>query len=79
MATEALERLRSEIMNLSEAERAELAHELIKSLDEPRENGVEEAWDREILRRISVIETGQAKLLDREEFRRRMRARFGAQ
>ena len=79
MATEAIERLRSEIMMLSETERAELAHDLIKSLDAPRDNGVEDAWDREILRRISVVDAGQAKLLDREEFRKRMRARFGAQ
>ncbi len=79
MATEAIERLRSEIMMLSETERAELAHELIKSLDAPRDNGVEKAWDREILRRIAEVDTGQAKLLDREEFRRRMRARFRAQ
>ena len=79
MTSEALERLRSEMMALSETERAELAHELIQSLDAPRDNGVEEAWDREILRRISVVDDGQAKLLDREEFRRRMRARFGAQ
>jgi hypothetical protein len=33
---------------------------------------------REILRRISIVDDGQAKLLDREEFRRRMRVRFGA-
>ena len=79
MATEAVERLRSEIMVLSEAERAELAHELIKSLDAPRDDGVEDAWDREILRRISAVDAGQAKLLDREEFRRKMRVRFGAQ
>lgn len=79
MATEALERLRSEMMALSETERAELAHELIESLDAPRDNGVEEAWDREILRRIAAVDDGQAKLLDREEFRRRMRERLGAQ
>jgi putative addiction module component (TIGR02574 family) len=79
MTTEALKRLRSEIMTLSEAERAELAHELIKSLDAPQDNDVEEAWDREILRRISVVDAGQAKLLDREEFRRRMRSRLGIQ
>jgi putative addiction module component (TIGR02574 family) len=77
MATEALERLRSEILNLSEAERAQLAHELIESLDGPRDSGVEEAWDREILRRISQIEAGQAKLLDREEFQKRIRERLG--
>ena len=76
MATKPLERLRSEILALSETERAELAHELIKSLDAPRDTGVEEAWDREILRRIAEVDAGQAKLLDRTEFQRRMRAKL---
>ncbi len=78
MAAKPLERLRSEILALPEAERAELAHELIMSLDAPRDTGVEEAWDREILRRIAEIDTGQATLLDRAEFRRRMQARLEA-
>jgi len=76
MATEALERIRTEVRELTEAERAELAHDLIASLDEPRESGIEDAWDREILHRISLIDSGQAKLLDREEFRQKMRARY---
>ena len=76
MATETLERIRSEVLELTEAERAELAHDLIASLDEPRESGVEEAWEREILHRMSLIDSGQAKLLDREEFRQKMRARY---
>jgi putative addiction module component (TIGR02574 family) len=79
MATEALERIRTEVQELTEAERAELAHDLIASLDEPRESGVEDAWDREILHRISLIDSGQAKLLDREEFRQKMRARYKGQ
>ena len=76
MATEALERIRTEVLELTEAERAELAHDLIASLDEPRESGIEDTWDREILHRISLIDSGQAKLLDREEFRQKMRARY---
>ena len=76
MATEVLERIRTEVQELTEAERAELAHDLIASLDEPRENDVEDAWEREILHRISLIDSGQAKLLDREEFRQRLRARY---
>ena len=79
MATETLERIRSEVLELTEAERAELAHDLIASLDEPRESGVEEAWEREILHRMSLIDSGQAKLLDREEFRQKMRARYNDQ
>ncbi len=76
MATEALDRIRAEVLELTEAERAELAHDLIATLDEPRESGVEDAWEREILHRISLIDSGQAKLLDREEFREKMRARY---
>lgn len=77
MSTATLERLRSELLMLSEPERAELARELIKSLDTTSDDGVEEAWDREILKRIAEIDSGQAKLLDREEFRKRMQARIG--
>jgi putative addiction module component (TIGR02574 family) len=78
MASKPLERLRSELLALSESERAELAHDLIQSLDAPRDTGVEDAWDKEISRRIAEVDTGQAKFLDREEFRRRMRARLEA-
>ena len=76
MTSEVLERICTEALGLTEAERAKLAHDLIASLDEPKENGVEEAWDREILHRISLIDSGQATLLDREEFKRKMRARY---
>lgn len=76
MTAETLERIRAEVMTLAEGERAELAHDLIASLDEPRDSDVEDAWDREILHRISLIDSGQAKLLDREDFRQKMRARY---
>jgi len=71
-----LQRLRSQILALSEAERAELAHDLLQSLDAPRDNGTEEAWDREITRRIAEIDAGQAELVDRGEFRRRIGAQL---
>jgi putative addiction module component (TIGR02574 family) len=64
-------------MALPEQERAELAHDLIMSLDGPKDTGVEEAWDQEILRRIAEVDAGQAKLLDRAELRRRMREKLG--
>ena len=76
MAAEPLQRLRSEILALSEAERADLANDLIQSLDSSRDEGVEEAWDREIMRRIGEVDAGQAELVDRDEFRRRMRAKL---
>jgi putative addiction module component (TIGR02574 family) len=76
MTAEPLQRLRSEVLALSEAERAELAHDLIQSLDSPRDNGVEDAWEREISRRIGEIDAGQAKLVERTEFRERIRAKL---
>ena len=63
---------------LSEAERAELAYVLVKSLDAPTDADATEAWDKEILRRLAEIDAGTAKLINRDEFRRRMQARIGS-
>ena len=76
MSSSALEKVRTEALRLSVAERAELAHNLVSSLDGPADSDVENAWDAEILRRLAEIDSGTAKLVDREEFRRRLRARM---
>src|SRR5688572_15977763 len=76
MSSTTMKRLSSEAMLLSESERAALALDLIRSLDAPAEDGVAEAWDKELVRRISQIDSGQAKLLNRDEFRKRMQARL---
>lgn len=78
MSAETLDRLRAEAMDLPEADRAELAHALVKSLDGPPDANVVDAWDREILRRLSEIDSGTAKMIDREEFRRRMQESLGS-
>ena len=77
MKTEILNKLRSAALMLPEAERAELAHAVVKSLDSPDDADALEAWDKEILRRLAEIDAGSAKLIDRDEFRRRMQARIG--
>jgi putative addiction module component (TIGR02574 family) len=74
MSSPALEKLRSEVMRLPESERAELAHDLVKSLDSPIDLDAADAWDQEILRRLAQIDAGTARLVDRDELRRRMRA-----
>ena len=79
MTTEALDRLRSQISTLSRSERAALAHELIMSLDGTQDDAVEQAWDDEVMRRISQVEAGQANFLTRDEFRQKMRSRIGTQ
>ena len=76
MASSTLEKLRSEALSLPEAERAELAHSLVISLDGPADKDAAEAWDAEILRRLAEIDAGTAQLIDREELRRRMRERM---
>ena len=76
MGSAALEKVRSEALSLSEAERAELAYNLVASLDGPADSDVEKAWESEITRRLSEIEAGTAKLIDREEFSRRLRDRM---
>jgi putative addiction module component (TIGR02574 family) len=78
MGKEILRRLLTEMLTLSDAERAELALELVKSLDAPADTGVAGAWDKEILRRLAQIDAGTATLVDRDELRRRMKVRLGS-
>lgn len=76
MAGTTLEKVRSEALRLPESDRADLAHSLVVSLDGPADADAESAWDAEILRRLAEIDSGTAELIDREELRRRMRARM---
>lgn len=76
MGSPTLEKVRSDALHLSESERAELAYDLMTSLDGPADPDAEKAWDTEILRRLAEIDSGTANLIDREELRRRMRARM---
>ena len=76
MSAHTLEKIRLEALNLSETERADLAHSLVTSLDGPADQDAGQAWDAEIQRRLAEIDTGTVQLIDREEFRRRMRERI---
>lgn len=77
MTTETLNHLRSQMLTLSDSERAALARELIMSLDGLRDDAVEQAWNDEIMHRVSKVKSGKATLLSRDEFRTKMRARLG--
>ena len=76
MAASTLEKVRSEALSLTQTERAELARSLVGSLDGPADADAQSAWDAEILRRLAEVEAGTAQLVDREELRRRMKARM---
>lgn len=46
-------------LKLSEKERADLAKELIQSLDQPAADDIEQAWIEEINKRKAEIESGK--------------------
>ena len=76
MASRITDRLRNEALNLPRAERAELARDLVQSLDGPADPDAAKAWDAEILRRLDQVEAGDTQIIDRAEFARRMRERI---
>ena len=62
---------------LSTQERGLLIDHLIESLDEwPAEDGVEEAWDEEIKRRVDEIRSGKAKMIPGEQVLRELAKEF---
>ena len=76
MASRITDRLRNEALNLPDAERAELARELVQSLDGPADADAAKEWEAEILRRLDAVDSGRAQIIDRAEFSKRMRDRL---
>ena len=61
--TEDAERVKQQVLQLPEADRAELARLLIESVDESEDQAVvEAAWDEELRRRVEQIEQGKSRL-----------------
>jgi len=65
-------------LKLSSQDRAALAEELLRSLDDPgvsaaEQADIDDAWDKEIGRRIADVKSGRVQLVDGEDFRRRLR------
>jgi putative addiction module component (TIGR02574 family) len=59
-------------LELPEQARAEIAARLLESLDEPSEDGVDEAWADEIARRCAALDSGEAVTSDWNDFRARV-------
>ena len=72
-----LSELKKKAAQLPEHERAELALSLIESLDGPADPDAEEAWAKEIDRRVRQLEKGEANLLPAEDVFARIRRRLG--
>ncbi len=62
MTTDALDLL-NQALGLSDSDRAQIAARLLESLDGPVEQGVEDAWNREIARRLAQIDAGEVELV----------------
>lgn len=58
---------------MSSAERARIAHCLISSLDEPKENSVDEEWIRLAEKRLAELETGNVKPVSWESIKEKIR------
>ena len=55
-----VQKIRSEVMELSASERASLAHDLILSLDDPSDFELSHVQEAEIGRRLNAVREGTA-------------------
>lgn len=62
----------ADALRLEPDSRAEIAAELLASLDGPADPDAEAAWDAEIERRIAAIEAGAVRLEPWSEVKRRI-------
>src|SRR5207247_3385016 len=70
--TKAIESVLADALRLDAKARAELAAELLASLDGPADPDAGIAWDREIKRRVDALEAGTEKLESWESVKRRI-------
>ena len=70
--TKAAQEVLADALSLEPEARADVAAELLASLDGPTDPDAEAAWDAEIARRITAIEAGAIRLEPWSEVRRRI-------
>jgi putative addiction module component (TIGR02574 family) len=70
--TKPAEKVLSGALTLDTRERAEIAAQLIASLDGEPDEDVEAAWAAEVDRRIREVEAGRAKLVPWDDVERRV-------
>ena len=70
--TKATESVLADALRLDAKARAELAAEILASLDGPADPDAAAAWDKEIQRRVNSLEAGAEKLESWESAKRRI-------
>jgi putative addiction module component (TIGR02574 family) len=64
--------LLSEVLDLPEQDRAEVAARLLESLEDIDDGGVDDAWAAELERRAAAVDSGQIVTSDWNVLRRRI-------
>jgi putative addiction module component (TIGR02574 family) len=77
MGTDAAELL-ARALTLPEAARAALADSLIESLDGPVDEDAEQAWKREVARRLQELDSGTVETVAWDNVRLQLRTRLRA-
>ena len=70
--TKATEAVLANALRLGLPERAELASEILASLDGPADPGAAAAWEAEIKQRVQALDAGTLELESWDEVRRRI-------
>jgi putative addiction module component (TIGR02574 family) len=70
--TRAAKAVLADALRLGPDERAELAAEVLASLDGPADAGAEAAWEKEILRRTAAIDAGTVELESWDDVKHRI-------
>ncbi len=70
--TKGAQAILADALRLDSSARAELAAEILASLDGPTDPGAEAAWNDEIDRRIEAIEAGTIRLEPWEQVKQRI-------
>ena len=70
--TKSTEAVLADALGLDAHARAELAAELLASLDGPSDPDAEQAWEVEIARRVAALKAGQLKLEPWDEVKERI-------
>lgn len=72
-----LQQVRDQALELTEQERAELAHDLLISLDGPADADLPQTWNAEIIRRVAEIDAETDALINADELTQKIRSRLG--
>lgn len=74
--TNQTENILRQALSLTESERADLACSLIDSLDSELDEETAEAWNDEIAKRVTALDSGEARTVPWKELQRRTRAKL---